>query len=235
MKDGYKLKSSKELIDYLTEQERDPFHDFDYQLETNYGFVHELKSGAVIFFPNNFRNEALIFKNKNCFNKVIKSDHFPVDNPEKDLFEIEIERIKVINTQADFYRRHLNNILKFAFKEINKEAAQAYLKRIIGRSIKKLTTETDVMALICVVGEIFKEETNGRWFLEKQYRLYNPIFVPNIITADSSVIKVTDMLLTQIKWKVSSLDMIFSFARSEVIDPIKFKKYSRGRHILILE
>ena len=53
MQDCFQIKQSQELIDYLkTNENIDPFDDeFGYQLQTNYGFVYNLKSGQVVFIP----------------------------------------------------------------------------------------------------------------------------------------------------------------------------------------
>lgn len=234
MQDCYQIKKPKELIDYLKKQGRDAFHDFDYQLQTNYGFVHELKSGEVIFFDNHFKHKAILFANKKCFKDILKKDHFPVDNPEMDMFEIEGDRMKTFHLQADYFRNHLNTILKFDFPEITKEAAQAYLKKVIGRSIKKLTTPNDVVALISVIGELIKKEINGKWFLVKSYGMYNPIFEPNIVSSAGNVFLISSNIIGKVKWRVSSLDNIFIDAHSKLTEPIKWKKYSKGRDNLIM-
>lgn len=80
----------------------------------------------------------------------------------KEIFDFEGDRMKTFHLQANHYRQHLNNVLKFDLQEINKEAAQTYLKKVIGRSIKKLTTPTNVVALISVIGELVRQETNRK-------------------------------------------------------------------------
>ena len=234
MKNCYQIKEPEELIDYVKKQGRDAFHDFDYQLQTNYGFIHELENGKVVFFDNHFKHKAILFDNKKCFDDVVKKDQFPVDNPDQEMFEIEVDRMKTFNLQADHYRQHLNNVLKFDFPEITKDAAQAYLKKVIGRFIKKLTTPTDVIALISVIGELVKHETNGKWFLEKRYGMYNPIYEPNIVTSEGNVILMSSKVIGKIKWRISSLDIIFIDVDSKLTDPIKWKKYSKSRDNLIM-
>ena len=123
-----------------------------------------MENGQVAFFDNHFNEKAILFDTEKCFDVIIKADKFPIDNPEQEMFDIEGDRMATFHLQADHYRQHLNNILKFDFKEINKEAAQAYLKKIIGRKIKTLTTSTDVVALISVIGELVKAETNWNGF-----------------------------------------------------------------------
>lgn len=230
----YHIKEPEELTEYLKQLGRDAFHDWDYQLETNYGFVHELENGQVAFFDNHFNHKAILFDTKKCFDDVIKADKFPVDNPDKDMFEIEGDRMLTFHLQADHYRQHLNSVLKFDFPEITKEAAQAYLKKVIGRFIKRLTTPTDVVALISVIGELVKQETNGKWFLEKRYGTYNPIYEPNIVTSDGKVILMSSKIIGKVKWRTFSLDTIFIDVHSKLTEPIKWKRYAADRDNLVM-
>ncbi len=154
----YHVKDSQDLIYILKTQGKSEAFDFDFQLKTNYGFVYTLTGGEVIFIPNHFKGDGLLFDNKECFNRMIEADRFPIDNPEKNLYDTELERIKTINIQIDFYRNHLNSVLKFDFPEISEEIAQAYLKKVIGRTIKKLTTNTDLVGLIAVFGEVMRKK-----------------------------------------------------------------------------
>jgi hypothetical protein len=234
MKDSFQIKSSKELIKYVKQQGRDAFYDFDYQLQTNYGFVHKLKNGQVAFFPNDFKQKAILFDTKKSFGQTIKKDQFPIENPNKEMFEVEGDKIKAFHLQADHYRQHLNKILKFDFTEITKEAAQAYLKKVIGRFIKRLTTPTDVVALISVIGELVKQETNGKWFLEKRYGTYNPIYEPNIVTSKKNVCLISSQVIGSVKWRTSKLENIFIDVHSKLTEPIKWNKYSKDRDNLIV-
>ena len=222
------------MTDYLKEQGRDAFHDWDYQLQTNYGFVHKLKNGQIAFFDNHFNQKAILFDTEKCFDDIIKADKFPIDNPEQEMFDVEGDRMKTFHLQADRYRQHLNNVLKFDFQEINKEAAQAYLKKVIGRKIKTLTTATDVVALISVIGELVKAEIGGKWFLVKRYGTYNPIYEPNILTSAGNVYLISSRIIGKVKWRTSKLEDIFIDVHSTLTEPIKWTKFSKNRDDLIL-
>lgn len=210
MDDCYQIRKSEELIDFLkTNGNIDIYKDHGRQLQTNYGFVYSLKNGQIAFFPNNFRGEGLLFQDEKCFNHFVAADKFPIDNPGNNLYDTEIDRIKTINKQIDFYRTHLNTILKFDFEEISREAAQAYIKKVVGRTIKKLTTNTDLVGLIAVFGELIRKEIGGKWVIEKWYGTYNPHYKPRILTKDDKLIFIDDTLLIQLKWKVTQIDSIF--------------------------
>ena len=234
MTNCYQIKTAEELIDYLKTQGRDAILDTDYQLETNCGWVHELENGQVAFFANNFQYQAILFDNKKCYDDIVRQDKFPVDNPEQEIFDIESDRMKSFHLQADHYRKHLNTVLKFDFPEITKEAAQAYLKKVIGRKINTLTTGTDVVALISVIGELVKAETGGRWFLEKRYGTYNPIYEPSILTSEGNVYKMSSRIIGKIKWRTSRLDDIFIDVHSTLKEPIKWERYSKFNDNLIM-
>jgi hypothetical protein len=51
MQDCFEIKKSQDLVDYLKATEnKDAYDDFDYQMQTNYGFVYSLKNGANHFY-----------------------------------------------------------------------------------------------------------------------------------------------------------------------------------------
>lgn len=225
MNDRFQIKNSQELIDFLKSNENiDAYRDFDYQLKTNFGFIYNLKSGQVVFIPNNFRGDGLLFPNKNCLDQIIEADRFPIENPGNNLYDTEIERIKSINKQIDFYRKHLNTVLKFDFEEISREVAQAYIKRVVGRTIKKLTTNTDLVGLIAIFGELLRKEINGKWVIEKWYGTYNPHYKPRILTKNNMLIFIDDVILIKLKWKVTKVDGIFENTEG-IVDMGIRKKY----------
>lgn len=233
----YKIKNASELIDYLKKQGRDALLDFNYQLKTNLGFVHELQNGEVIFFDNHFLYEAILFDNKKCFDDIIKADRFPADNVEKVIFDFEEDRIKNFHLQSEHYRKHLNSILNFDYPQITKEAAKYYLKKVIGRSIKKVTTPSDIIALISVIGQLVKDETDGKWFLVKRYGTYNPIYEPYIVTASGNVISISSQVLGFKKWRVSALEDIFTRVHSKSTIALKWERFlnDRPNRIILLE
>ncbi len=216
MKNCIHIKDSQELIDYLQSHGKDEAFDFDYQLKTNCGFVYTLPSEEVIFIPHNFQGDGFLFDDKKCFDQIIEADKFPIENPEKSLYDTEIDRIKTINKQIDFYRNHLNTVLKLDFPEINQDFAQACLKKVIGRTIKKLTTHSDLVGLIAIFGEIMRKEIGGNWVIEKWYGTYNPHFKPRVLTPDKKLIFIDDKILGNVKWKVSFIDIILKDTEGDI-------------------
>ena len=233
MKDCFKVKPVDELSDYLKSIGR---HVFDgYQLETNLGWVHELADGQVIFLSGTLRDPGLICDSEECFDKFIQDDQFPMDNPEHDMFDTECERIKSFHLQTSFYREHLNSILKLDFKEISKELALVYLNKIVDREIRKLNTNQDIVALIAIFGQLIKEETDGKLFLEKRYGTYNPKYEPNIRTASGNVILASSKIIGNVKWKVATFESIFADIHYKKTMPLTWTDYSRHRTDKLIE
>ncbi|HYE55343.1 MAG TPA: hypothetical protein VD996_10880 [Chitinophagaceae bacterium] len=232
MNNCYEIKEPAALIEYLEKHGcTDPYEDFDYQLQTNYGFVYQLKNGQVVFIDNTFRHGGLIFRDKQCFQQTLDSEIFPFENPHKTLYDSELERIRSIHKNIDFYRQHLNKVCKLDHKELTREAAQAYLKKLVGRTIRKLTTDTDLVALIAVFGEIMRRETGGKWMLEKWYGTYNPYFIPRILNKRKQVIHFNDSLLTSIKWKVADADRILDNTEGVM----SLKEVNKHHQCIVLE
>jgi hypothetical protein len=218
MEECYKIRDAEKLFEFLRYHGIEDTFGFDYQLRTNYGFVYTVPTGEVVFMPNLLRGEGLICKDKTCFDALVAADNFPIQNPGANLYDTEIAEIKTINHQIEHYRKHLNKILKFDFADVDKIAAQAYLKKVIGRTIKKLTTNTDLVALIAIIGEIIRVEIGGKWVIEKWYGVYNPNFRLRILTPDNILIFIDDKVLGNIKWKVSNIDTIIGFVEGVDLD-----------------
>jgi hypothetical protein len=160
----FEIKSNDELCDYIEAQGRE-VSMFDYQLKTNLAFIYELSNNETVMLSGSLNYDGIIFYSKSYFLETLRKDEFPIANPEKDLFEYEKERIINIHQQVDFYKSYLNEKFKLGFSEITKESALVYLKKIVGRTIRKMSTDTDVVALIAIFGELIRKETNGKWIL----------------------------------------------------------------------
>ena len=235
MKEQFQIDKAENLIKYLNSNGREDI-DFDYQLETNAGFVFNLENGKVVFLPNDFQSKGLLIENKEIFKEMIENDYLPIEKEFKNLFETEIQQIQNINNEINNYQIHLNKTLKFDFQELNKEAAHFYLKKVVGRTIKQLTTDKDIVGLIAIFGELIRKEVNGKWFTFKRYGKYNPYYEPNIVTEKKKVIMISNKIMGNIKWKVATLESIFNKMTFEGINGgIDFDKYCFQGNCKILE
>jgi len=237
MTEEFQIKEAENLIKYLSQNgKKDIVLDSDYQLESNYGFVYNLENGKVVFLPNDLKSKGLIIENKSIFDKMIEDDYLPIEDEFKNLFESEIKQIQRIDKEIFNYQEHLNKTLKFDFQELDKEAAQAYLSKVVGRTIKKLTTDKDIVGLIAIFGELVRKEVNGKWFTFKRYGKYNPYYEPNIVTEKKKVIKISSKIMGNIKWKVATLESIFNKMTFEGINGgIDYDKYCFQGNCKILE
>ena len=120
MKEQYTIKEANNLIEYLSQNgKEDIITDADYQLESNLGFVYNLKNGQVIFLPNDLKSKGLLIENKSVFKKMVKDDFLPIEDESKNLFESEIKQIQTFHKEISNYQKHLNKTLYLDFKELN--------------------------------------------------------------------------------------------------------------------
>jgi hypothetical protein len=115
---------------------------------------------------------------------------------------LELDAAITFHLQADYYRQYLNKILKFDFPVITKEATAAYLKKVVGRAIRRLTTETDVIALISVIGELVKAEVGGQWFMIDRLSFdepYHTVYEPAIRTSQDTVFLISTQIFGMVK------------------------------------
>ena len=150
---------------------------------------------------------------------------------------LEKDAATTFHLQADFYRQYLNQVLKFDFPAITKEAAVAYLKKVVGRAIRKLTTENDVIALISVIGELVKAEVGGQWFMIDRISFdepYHTVYEPAIRTAQDTVYFIGTEIFGMVKWKVTTLENIFVSAHSYLTVPINWSSFAKRRPGLLL-
>ncbi len=236
VKNCYQIKPTEELLKYLEEKHKRDYFSMDYQLQTNYGSIYELDNDEIVFLPNHLKHSGILFKTKICFADTIQSDKFPIENPDKSIFEDETDRIIEIQLNILFYQNHLNKVFKLNFTEINREAILAYLKKIVGREIRGINTDRDIVGMIAVTGDLVKRELDCKWFIEKWYGMYNPYYELNLLSSDNKVIKISDIILGKLKWKIAKLDSIFkSPLIIRVNGGIDYDNYSQQRNCIILE
>jgi len=89
------------------------------------------------------------------------------------------------------------------------------------------------VALIAIFGQLIKEVTDGKWFLEKRYGTYNPKYEPNIRTASGNVILISSKMIGSVKWKVATLESVFADIHYKETMPLTWADYSNHRTNLI--
>lgn len=194
--------------------------------------------GTFIYMPRN-RNDCFLFESLENLNTMIANENFPIEEPEWNPFAREKNRIMTFHTQHDHYHRFLNDHLKFEFETINQESLKAYLSKVVGRTIKQVATEKEVIALISVFGEILKSRFSAKWFLTKRLGTYNPYYVPNLYTPHRRVIDITQKIHRKLKWKVAKSELIlnspFLCETDEKEIGYDYEKYMANQTILEIE
>lgn len=165
--------------------------------------------GTFIYLPTN-ENDCFIFESLKDLNEMVSGENFPIEEPEWNPFAKEKDRILSFHNQKGHYHHFLNEHLKFDFDTINDTSIKAYLSKIIGRTIKKVVTEKEIIALISVFGEVLKSRFNAKWFLTKRLGTYNPYYIPNLRTPHSRVIDITQDVESKLKWKISKPELILN-------------------------
>jgi len=126
-------------------------------------------------------------------------------------------------------------VLKFYFQEISELELQQYLKKVIVRTIKKLTKDIDNIALISVYKELVKKSTNEKWCPQMKNGVCNPSYVPNILTPNNQVDLFSYIIIRINKWKVSSIEPIKFYLNSEPLNTLTYSQFAEHYAVIILE
>lgn len=210
MSPKYKILPTTELITYLESKSIDPYHDNDYQLQTNLAFVFLLENGEVVLLPNSLKNKGILFTDKETFEEMIKEDSFPVENTAKSIFEIEAKSVLNINKNAIFFQEYLNRRFNLSYTEINEISLSSYYKHILNLYKKGEDKDKDIISLIGLSGEFIRNLKKGRWCLIKRYGDFNPYYQPIIVTNDEQVILISNRIFGMLESRIDSFDKIIS-------------------------
>lgn len=63
--------------------------------------MYELEDGKIAFIPNDLESEGILLKNKANLQMIIERDYFPNDNPNKEIFEIEEEKLRPLTFKVN--------------------------------------------------------------------------------------------------------------------------------------
>lgn len=207
MPKNYIITPSNKLIEYLESKSKDPM-DCDYQLSTNYAYVYHLKNDEVVFIPNTFQGDGILFKNTKSFDDMVKNEVFPIENPDKTFFETEMNSIISINKNIGNAQKLFNEQLQQNFATVDSSTLKIYYEHTLsenGAGNKYL------IALITLVGDHLKKINNGRWALIKKYGQYNPYYEPVIITKDNKIIFLVNRLFGMWESNIKDFDVFFKY------------------------
>ena len=238
MTEQYKILPYKKIFPILRKTVGVDFYSrFSYKIETNQGLVYKLNDQIIFLAKNN--HDCIIFENENDLKGMIDNDNFPIEEPEWNPFVREKERITNFHLQHKHYKEFLNQQLKFNFEQIDMEEIEKYLSKVIGRTIKKVSTEKETIGLISIVGQKFKELYPSKWIGSKRYGTYNSYLEPSLVTNNKRVIPVSDLIRNSIKWKLKSANHIFNgfnfLNKSKTEIGYDYKQYTSHRTIQDIE
>jgi len=243
MERNYTIKDVDELIKYLTKFGRQhPIKDKDYQLKTNKCWIHELDNDEIIVFPNKYISrtttkpvKGIIFRNRKEFENTLEKDIFPMENIERNLYDLEVDKIKNINKEVEYYFDYLCSLYKLGKKSFDEETAYQLFSQTIGRKIKGIAGGKDKVSLMAVAGEIAREKIKGKWLLEKRYGTFNPYYVPMLLTKSNTIIDIGGDIITSLKWNNNHVKKILKYTENTGIQKRTLELASRFRDYIILE
>jgi hypothetical protein len=174
----YGIQRVGHLIDYLVFNQKELYNDCNRQLPTNHAYVYYLDNGEVLVFPNGYlpKAEGLLLENKAILDEMLENDRFPIENPEKTIFEYERDALFTLPNIA-YFKNHLDE--KLNINEIlDKTTIQKYYAGVLKWSKSKKALPLDFVALCVLFGELVRQEKGGQWVLLKRYGVFNPYFIP---------------------------------------------------------
>ena len=171
----------KDVEEYLKEQGRTLF-DIDSQIPTNKACIYVLNDKKIVVYLLGAK-KGLLVSNQVCLDNLIKNDDFPIyDEGNKLCYDYEVEKVKNIHNNINYYFNLLNNHFNSNFTEINEQSLKSFFLSARNERLKKDLDNLSQNALIAVLGEFVRVKTNGKWVLLKRYSGYNPSYEPMIVT-----------------------------------------------------
>lgn len=225
MTNDYKIMSTSNLLDYLESKSRKPM-SLDYQLNSNYANIYLLENDEVVLIPSTFQGDGILFKNSKSFENMVGTEIFPIENPNRGLFELEMKSILNIKNNTNISQEQLNHGFKLNYMTVDRNTLKSYYQNV--KSIFKNRADKNkyLIALTTLVGEYLKETKQGHWALIKRYGIYNPYYEPVIITPDDKIIFFSDRLFGMLESNINDFDLYFRYQsieepKTNLIDYIK--------------
>ena len=207
------------------------------RVDGNQGVVYKIQEDFV-FIPRN-KHDVVVTKNKDFLLNMIEKDKFPIEEPEWFPYAKERNRVLKFNSQFDHYFKYLKEHLNLSVSQLNEETLELFLSKVIGRSIKKIVEEKEIVSLTSILGEIMKRKYSGKWFAIKRYAIYNGYLVPNFLTDNKRVIPVADIIHSSLKWKTKNVNLIFKgpmfFNKDESNIGIDFGTFKQNNRVIKIE
>lgn len=188
--DIVKIIGQDKVSEFLKSQNLDMHIDFSYQIESNQGFVYNLKDGRYFMHPNGGVDNdfvGLIFKNKEDLDNTIKNETWPVTHLTKTKWEILSDYILKIDTgDFEYFLNFLCKKYKVENKGLSLETMNSIKKKI---AIKKEFNDNEVLLSYSIlVGEIHTRKFGSKWNFYKDNGLYFSYLRPVLINENGDKI-----------------------------------------------
>ncbi|MBS1603100.1 MAG: hypothetical protein JST42_10570 [Bacteroidetes bacterium] len=216
----------------ILKSESKTWKEFSEQLKTNSAFIYYLKSDRVIFMPGDLRDEStgILFEDKKCYQTYLNADSFPIENPDKTIYEKYQEEIFGVNHKLNDLVDHLTLVTNIPNSSHDKNETELPLLLDTLKKIRHRLTIKDKFYTALVLGEYLRSMNKGSWILLKRYGKYNPFYVPAIYYPESGrVLLILDYFSTYFDSKSITLDSFskMSYIQDPVItfESLKFSRY----------
>ena len=210
-------KQVKDIMQYLSANGLDPIWDKDnhFQLEGNLSIVYRMSSGEFALVPNDLdiNKYGLIIHSKECLEKMIQEDYFPLENHDKTIFEECSIQIQLFKEQKNFFEGDTIKVLDVIIDLNNFETMDKALNTIILK--KKKAVPLDFLNLGFAFGEFIIRTNNGfQWAFLKRYGTYNPYLTPIILSDNNEMIDVYSLVGKRVRGKFQSLNPVLEDIKS---------------------
>jgi hypothetical protein len=180
------------LVSYLEAHNKNILNS-DFELRTNYSSIYILPNKEVILLTSSSfvgeERKGILFKDRECFDEMVKNDIFPLENINKTIFEVELQKIDndLINN-ISFFQNLLNDSLSLDLKGINEMNLNIYINALQKRNVKEQMSSTEYFAFATLFSEYFRNKINGKWVLLKNYGSINPYYEPVIVNSRNIIL-----------------------------------------------
>lgn len=164
----------------------------DLQLETNYCFVYFLPNKEVILLTSpsvEKDRKGILFKNKECFDEMVKKDIFPLENTDRTIYDVLMNEISNdLIKNIPFFQNLLNESLNLKLKDLNEVTLKIYLRSLQRRDKNNKMNTTELFAFATLFSEFFRNKINGKWVLIKKYGSINPYYEPVVVNSRNEIL-----------------------------------------------
>lgn len=197
--DDYEIKKFKDVESLLLFNNRD-FYSFNYQHKNN-AFVYEIDDEMVALLPSDLKSDGIVFYKKEVFLHCIESDKFPIENPEKNIFELNQSLLK--NFKIGPFLAEVSQTP--GLPPLPDTLDREWIKNLArNEKFRAKVTGIKFLSFVMLYGEVLRSELGAKWVLRKQYGLYNPYFEPYLLNSSNKIIDIVAQSVRMFEIKIET-------------------------------